>query len=281
MAKQFDATLKDLIEAYPADWLVAVGVPVTGPIEVLSPDLSTVTASADALIRAGDAVVHIDLQSGPDPSLATRMLLYNVLAHRRTGLPVHSVVVLLRPNANSGRLTNEVRYSVHPSGELAFRFEVVRVWETPAEELLTRGIGLLPLAVLGRMPGGRTRADGIPDVVEQIADEAVRQLPFDRAARLVASALILAGMHLTRDQVRAINRRLPAVIESVTFEVWEEMGREKQLHDTLLALGRAKFGVPTPEQEQSIRGIEDLARLNRMTLAVLKARTWTGLLRTK
>jgi hypothetical protein len=41
MPKPYDATLKELIEAYPADWLAAVGVPVTGPIEVLSPELST------------------------------------------------------------------------------------------------------------------------------------------------------------------------------------------------------------------------------------------------
>ncbi len=87
MPKPFDATLKELIEAFPDDWLRQLGVPLAGPVEVLSPELSTVTADADALIRVGDAVVHIDAESGPDPDLPTRMLLYNVLAHRQTGCP--------------------------------------------------------------------------------------------------------------------------------------------------------------------------------------------------
>src|SRR4051794_34319439 len=62
MPKPFDATLKELIEAFPTDWLAQIGIPVTGPIRVLSPELSTVTAAADALIRVGDAVVPIDTE---------------------------------------------------------------------------------------------------------------------------------------------------------------------------------------------------------------------------
>ena len=46
MSKPFDATLKELIRAYPTDWLTQLGVPVTGVPEVISADLSTVTAAA-------------------------------------------------------------------------------------------------------------------------------------------------------------------------------------------------------------------------------------------
>src|SRR3954469_15576485 len=99
MPKPFDATLKELITAHPVDWLTQLGVPVAAPPEVLSADLSTVSAAADTLLKVGDLVVHIDLESGPDDALARRMLLYNVLAHRHTGLPVRSIVVLLRSNA--------------------------------------------------------------------------------------------------------------------------------------------------------------------------------------
>jgi hypothetical protein len=281
MPKPFDAALKDLIEAFPTDWLRAVGVPADGPVEVLSPDLSTVTAAADILLKSGDVVVHIDAQSGPDPDLARRLLLYNVLAHRATGLPVHTVAVLLRPAANIDAGANEVRDSVHPTGELRFRFEVLRVWETPADDLLRAGPGLLPLAVLGRMPAGLTRAQGIPEVIERVADEAYRSLPADRADRVVASAIILAGMHVTREQIRAASARLRSMIDTITFDVWQEMGQEMHARKTILAQGRAKFGDPTPEQEQALDRIEDLARLDRMLLAVLKARTWAGLLRTK
>src|ERR1051325_1097294 len=110
MSKPFDATLKELIASYPADWLTQLGVPVTHAPEVLSADLSTVTAAADTLIKVGDLVIHIDLESGPDDFLARRMLLYNVLAHHRTGLPVHSIVVLLRAHAVGGGPHNGIDY---------------------------------------------------------------------------------------------------------------------------------------------------------------------------
>jgi hypothetical protein len=58
MSKPLDATLKELIRAFPADWLAQLGVPVTAPPEVLSAELSTVTAAADTLIRVGDLVIH-------------------------------------------------------------------------------------------------------------------------------------------------------------------------------------------------------------------------------
>ena len=42
MSKPFDATLKDLIRAFPADWLAQLGVPITEPPEVLSAELARV-----------------------------------------------------------------------------------------------------------------------------------------------------------------------------------------------------------------------------------------------
>jgi|SRR5579883_13045 len=50
MSKPFDATLKELIASYPVDWLTQLGVPVTTTPEILSADLSTVSAAADTLM---------------------------------------------------------------------------------------------------------------------------------------------------------------------------------------------------------------------------------------
>src|SRR5437762_9653387 len=110
MSQPFGATLKDLIRDHTLDWLTQLGVPVTAPPEVLSADLSTVTAAADTLIRVGDLVVHIDVESGPDDTLARRMLLYNVLAHDHTGLPVRTVAVLRRSNAQRASLSDRLDY---------------------------------------------------------------------------------------------------------------------------------------------------------------------------
>jgi predicted transposase YdaD len=157
MALPFDATLKDLVQAHAADWLAVLDQPPSGPVEVLTPDLSTLTAFTDIVLRTGEALLHLDFQSGPDPTLPRRVLLYNVLLHDHYGLPVHSVVVLLRPRADRGDLTGALTYAARPGrGRLEFTFQVVRLWQVPAERLLASGLGTLPLAALGQMPGGRT-----------------------------------------------------------------------------------------------------------------------------
>jgi hypothetical protein len=77
MAKPFDATLKELVEAYPHDWLIQLGLPASLPIEVIDADLSTVTAQADKVLRVREDslwLLHLELQASRDPHLARRVL---------------------------------------------------------------------------------------------------------------------------------------------------------------------------------------------------------------
>ena len=104
MPKQFDATLKDLAESYPSDWLTQLELPATGLVALVDADVSTVTAQADKVLGIGGPnpwLLHMELQASRDPELATRLLRYNVLLYGRHALPVHTAVVLLRPE--SGR----------------------------------------------------------------------------------------------------------------------------------------------------------------------------------
>lgn len=249
MSKPYDATVKDMIAEFPADWLRLLGVPVTGPVEVLSPELSTVTAAADALLRVGGMVVHIDAESGPDPELSVRLGLYNLLAHRHTGLPVHTVALLLRANAGVSGRQSGFSYSPRQAGELTFRYETVRVWETPAEDLLRGSIGTIPLATIGRPPRGRSRADAIPEYIGRIGQRALQELSKEMASRMATAALILGGMYLSEEQTEQAIQRLPSMIQSSAWAVFEKMGRISNLRRVLLNLGTAKFGPPTPEQQ--------------------------------
>ena len=47
MAKRYDATIKQLVEAYPADWLALARLPAGDNLEVIDADLSTVSPAAD------------------------------------------------------------------------------------------------------------------------------------------------------------------------------------------------------------------------------------------
>lgn len=273
MPKPFDATLKALIRNHPADWLNHFGIPITAPPQVIDADLSVVSAAADTLIRVGDQVVHIDLEAGPDADLGTRMLLYNVLAHRQTGLPVRSVAVLLRTNAVRANLSDRVEYD-----GLRFRFELLKVWEQPAELFLNAGVGLLPLAVLARPPAGQTREQALPEQVVRMADRADSEAKGEEAD-LLMSAYLLAGMHLPRARARAIFTRVLEMRESDTYLGILEEGAIAQLHETLLKQGKVKFGTPTAEQANRVKAIQDLARLDRLTVRLVKVNTWDELLR--
>jgi hypothetical protein len=65
MPLPFDATLKQLVTTHPRDWLAVLHLPADAPVEVLTPDLSTVTRFTDTVLRVGDrGILHLDFQSG-------------------------------------------------------------------------------------------------------------------------------------------------------------------------------------------------------------------------
>src|SRR5262249_39994046 len=165
----------------------------------------------------------------------------NVLAHDHTGLPVRTVVVLLRSNAQRAGLSDRVEYE-----GLSFRFDIVRLWEIPADDLLRAGVGLLPLAVLGKSSAGKTRAEALPEQVEQIVHRA-RTEAGQQAPKVVTAAFILAGMHASPDVIRAVFQGVLTMIESSAFRVIEDLATERHMREVLLKQGTAKFGAPTDE----------------------------------
>src|SRR5215470_266271 len=92
-----------------------------------------------------DRVVDINFQSGPDEELPGRVLLYHALLHYRYRVPVHSVVVLLRPLADVRQLTGKLGYvGRRRKGSIDFSCEVIRLWQQPVRRFLGGGLGTLP-----------------------------------------------------------------------------------------------------------------------------------------
>src|SRR5438552_3883906 len=146
MAKPFDITLQHLLESHPADCLRLVGFPTAAPIDVIDADLATVIAEADKVFRVRDQqpwIMHFELQVSYDADLPRRMLRYNVLLNHRHGLPVRSVVILLRPKADGPEMTGVVRHTLEGEQYLEFRYRAVRIWQKPVEDILAGGVGTL------------------------------------------------------------------------------------------------------------------------------------------
>ena len=65
---------------------------------------------------------------------------------RRERCPVHSVAILLRPDANATTLTGNLRWARHDGRPyLSFDYDVVRVWTLNADALLAGGLGTAPI----------------------------------------------------------------------------------------------------------------------------------------
>ena len=111
MAKPFDVTTKELVEMYPEDWVQFLGLP-DAPLALADADLSTFSPEADKVVRVNDPkgayILHIEFQASYDSTLDARILRYHVLLRERFGLPVISVVFLLRPEAEGEGVTGRI-----------------------------------------------------------------------------------------------------------------------------------------------------------------------------
>src|SRR5262249_55531273 len=152
-SKLYDATFKHLVESRPRDALAYAGITDPGKVKVLDADLSTVIPEADKVLEVEYAgkkyIVHFEFQTGYDKQLLARLFSYNAVLFRRHGRPVWTVLVLLTREADSRKLTGELKIAL-PDGRRCHRFEyqVIRVWEQPLESVLAGGIGMLPVAPL-------------------------------------------------------------------------------------------------------------------------------------
>ena len=58
-----------------------------------------------------------------------------------------------------------------------FTYEVVRLWERPAEEFLTGPLGTTPFAMLGRCREGMPTADALAAVAQRLIERLEREAP--------------------------------------------------------------------------------------------------------
>jgi hypothetical protein len=131
MSKPFDATLKDLGEDAPEAFVEEFDGPPQLPVSTLNVDLSTVTTAADLVFGLGNPlqeILHIDCQAGPRAAIPADLHAYNSLLYRRYQVPVHTILLLLRPEARHRDVTGTLSYAARPGrGGSTFTYEVIRL----------------------------------------------------------------------------------------------------------------------------------------------------------
>ena len=176
MANTWDYIVKRLIGSHArhfTKWLLEGAI----FIRQLDSELKIQSLYADALLevmyRGRPGLLHIEFQSYNDKDMAKRAQLYNMLASRQyDDIPVYSVIVYLR---NRGGVPESpyVRPFIDERTVHVFFFDVVKLWQIPAESIFQMNLtGLLPLIPL-------TEHGKEPEYVQAMIDRLARKQEMD------------------------------------------------------------------------------------------------------
>src|SRR5262249_53086679 len=163
-----------------------------------------------------------------------------------------------RPEAAHSNMNGVIQYAPRPGrGKIDFGYEVVRLWERPAQELLHADIGVAPLAMLGRLPENLSLEDGLKAVAGQVAERRIREAPADRVRKLLTDAYLLTGLRLRRDAAARIFRGVRAMEDSDTYLAIIDEGQEKHARKAILLVGKQKCGLPPEDVKTRLAIIKD------------------------
>ncbi|MGL6073877.1 MAG: hypothetical protein ACRC8S_06930 [Fimbriiglobus sp.] len=295
MAKPFDATLNCLIDERLTDWAsyLAARIPVPiGAVQPLDTDLSA-TLQADRLFQIDGptpCVLHLELESGSRLGIPRDLLRYNTFVHHQTEMPVHSILMLLRPKAQATDQTGLLSILGADGSEyLRFRYTVIRVWEESVENLLQAGPGIAPLALL---------TDEAAQDLDSAFDRYLVKLRADSLDRgeeqnLLGSLFVLCGLRHKTETIETLYRRLSMTLEdSTTYQLILARGEARgeargqargvvlQTQAMVLQIGAKRFGAAPSTVEATIRSLADQSRLQRIADRLLDATSWDDLLAT-
>jgi hypothetical protein len=288
VSKPYEVTSKDLLQRDPASWLAYFHLNAGGPIQVIDADVSTVPAQADQVYRIGGRrshLIHIEMQSRRDSRLARRLWRYNALLDLKYDLRVRSVALLLRPEADSKKLTGVLDLRLPDDDRVVtFYYRVIRAWEQPIEPILLGPLATLPMAPLADVP-----LQDVPRILEQIDTRLAAEAPPPEAAKMKASTLTLAGMRLDFNVVEVLRGRLRTmnILKDSSFyqvllkegrEIGQREGEIKGARKLLIRQGRIRFGRLPRATRAAIEAIDDLDRLERVGKRVITATSWEDLL---
>ena len=286
LEKKFDVTLKSLLEDSPEDWPILAGV-AAAEVTVIDADVATLSGAADKVLRLSGPppwIMHFEFQAGPDASLPRRMNVYNAALEDRHDLPVGSVVVLLRPQANLSTITGLYQRRTPQASEpyRLFRYQVIRVWELPVQSLLQGGLGRLALA-----PVSAVRESELPGVLREMKQRVARVRDRGRLGRWWTAVYVLMGL---RYQDALVERLLQGVLdmeESTTYQAIIRKGVAKgrtegaleEVRKLLLRLGQTQFHTEAPADVQArVEAMQDLDQLEQLLLRVTQVSSWDELL---
>lgn len=277
MERPFDPTLKTLAELAPVDWLLLAKR--RRRVTVQDSDVGTLVSGASGKpFRVHDDpeyFLHLDFEAGHFRSdLPLRLRLYNSVFEYRHRRVVLSVLVLLTPAADSPQWTGLLQRGL--PGEVpvsTLRYEVIRVWEIPVEQLLKGGTGTIALAPISNL--------GISDVrrvMRRMKERPGGPSAVRRAADIWAATYVLLGLRYSNQLADALFEEVLGMEQSTTYQAIIRRGRAEEARRVLFLLGESKFGPPDPAARAALEATTDLAQLEALAVRLMTADSWQKLL---
>lgn len=295
---RFDVSTKELVWDDPAAWLERFGVGPAGPVEVIDSDITALTAAADKVIHVGGPapyLVNIELQSSHQTDLAETIWFRQAALFHRHRVPVLTVLVLLRREANSPSVTGSFEIKM-PDGWLTnrYNYRVIRLWGEDPEPYLTAGVNLVPLAPLANVA-----EPALPGLIERIAAR-INAEPRPRSEKLWTATYLLMGLCYSEELVSRLLEGVHNMQESTTYQAILREGLKKGLEEgrvagraegraegritgeqqVLIRQGTKRFGKPSAAILAAIEAVRDVERLEALCERIIDpdVRDWDNLL---
>ena len=276
--------MKRLVKTYAqhfTNWLVAEATFVrTLNVELQSQQLF-VDALMEIISYGEPSLLLIEFQSYRDPEMGRRLMEYSVLASREYNhCAVYPYVIYLR---KPGEVADSPYIRMRPDGREAYRFhyDVIQLWEIPAEVFLRQGwLGLLPLVILTR--GGK-RPEVVNEMIEQLAG--AQEYDLLALARLMGGLVFKEGsdesdwfkgrFHMFQDILREswVYKEIGQEYFEQGIEQGIEQGKLQGLREMLLSFVQRDFPEVMALARQQVDRITDLEILQAIVLKLVHAQT--------
>ena len=209
--------------------------------------------------------------------MGDRTLFYNVVAYYKYRLPIESVVLLLRKEADGPAMSGRVAY-----GSLTFGYRVVRLWEKSLEELLAAPLALLPLTPLTNVS-----ANDLPALVQRMEQRIDREAPVEERSSLWTTTWLLLGLKYDPEFARDLLKGVMAMKESSTYQYMmeegraegREQGRVEEARRMLLLIGGKRFGETDADTQVAVNRITSQQQLEQLATRLFEVESWQELLR--
>ena len=223
MAK-YDQSLKSLISRAHDGFLPLISPDYVWR-EELSPELPAHARQADILWLAYNTrterefLLHIELQLRVEDDLGIRMAEYGIRAHRRTPIPLRSVVIFLKPS-NTIPTTPYIIPSDNEEYWMLCNYKQIKLWEIPQSAVLaTSSYDLWPLAAL------------MQDVTRESIIATAQQIATAPAAR--AERTLLNDTLINFSGIRLASTVVRKIVEEIEMmqDIWEESSTKDALRE--------------------------------------------------